>query len=315
MEHPWVNDTMPDDLNEIGYVSTPPNYIGFIALDGNRMGDLLVKLQEKEDYKKVSEEIERLVRSRTFDALRRYGRPRKHYKFNDKKVAPFEIVLIGGDDVLLITAADIAIKIALDIAEGFEINSPEILKNAGLGQERKKLTMAGGVVLAHAHFPIPALHSLSESLQVSAKRLCGKKGYKSGAIDFVVVSSSDIDLDVLRRDIYCRPYALDKLRKLIEYITKFREDDFPTTQLQTMYRALFTNKVNAQLAAISALGYLARKKNDMKKYKLLREFFEEFGVSLELPPWVVDKNVSPLADLVELYPFIYEEKDDGKDVY
>jgi CRISPR/Cas system-associated protein Cas10 (large subunit of type III CRISPR-Cas system) len=307
----WTEETLADDLDAIGAISSPPGYIGFIALDGNHIGSLLDKPATVEAYRSFSEGLYDLTQKQTFTALKCYGRP-------CGKVAPFEIVLIGGDDVLLITAADIAIEIALAIARGYEEQSQEhVLAKSELPGERKKLTMACGVVLAHADFPIPAMHTLAESLQKSAKKLCAAQEYQTGAIDFQVVSGSDSDLDEMRRLIpHRRPYTLDEMKQLLKYIRDFRVEGFPTSQLQGMYQALFESEVNAQLASIATLGRLGQRNE--KQYELLRGFFSHFGVEFDgqLPPWDANKR-SALADLVELYPFIQTQKErrDGKGVH
>jgi CRISPR/Cas system-associated protein Cas10 (large subunit of type III CRISPR-Cas system) len=247
----WQQTKMARDLDGIGALASPPGYVGFIALDGNHMGSLLDKPQTVEQYRQFSDGLHDLTRDQTLAALQRYGSP-----CND--IAPFEIVLIGGDDVLLITVADIAIEVALKIAEEFESESPDrVLGPAGLTSECDKLTMAGGVVLAHADFPIPAMHQLAETLQKSAKRHCAQQKYKTGALDFLVVSGSDTDLDEMRKAIpHRRPYTLEDMRLLLTHIRSLKEIGFPTSQLQTMYQALFESKVNAQLASIASLGYL-----------------------------------------------------------
>jgi hypothetical protein len=165
--------------------------------------------------------------------------------------------------------------------------------------------MAGGVVLAHADFPIPAMHALAEALQKSAKRLCAEQKYQTGAIDFQVVTGSDTDLDAMRQGVpHRRPYALADLRKLLGHIRQLKAADIPTSQLQAMYQALFEGEVNAQLASIATLGHLGRSA-DKTRYNQLRQFFADFGVKFEgnLPPWDAHKR-SALTDLVELYPFI-----------
>ncbi|MBO9369025.1 MAG: hypothetical protein J7555_09845 [Chloroflexi bacterium] len=295
----WTGKTIPDDLDAIGSVASPPGYVGFIALDGNHIGDLLDKPATIEAYRAFSNGLWSLTREQTFAALKQYGKPLDG-------IAPFEIVLIGGDDVLLITAADIALEIALAIAEGFEKQSlTQVLSPAGLSGEREKLTMAGGVVLAHADFPIPAMYRLAESLQKSAKRLCAEQKYQTGAIDFQVVTSSDTDLDAMRQGVpHRRPYTLEDLRKLLGHIRLLKAADIPTSQLQAMYQALFEGEVNAQLASIATLGYLGRS-TDKTRYNRLKQFFKDFGVQFDgqLPPWDASKR-SALTDLVELYPFI-----------
>jgi len=295
----WQKTSLPEDLDAIGSVASPPGYVGFIALDGNHIGDLLGKPATVDTYRAFSERLWNLTKEQTFAALEQYGQPR-----ND--IAPFEIVLIGGDDVLLITAADIALEVALAIADGFERQSPaRVLAPAGLASEREKLTMAGGVVLAHADFPIPAMHALAEALQKSAKRLCAEQKYQTGAIDFQVVSGSDTDLDAIRQGVpHRRPYALAELRRLLYHIRLLKTADIPTSQLQAMYQALFQGEVNAQLASIATLGYLGRSA-DKTRYNRLKAFFRDFGVQFDgqLPPWDPQKR-SALTDLVDLYPFI-----------
>ncbi|HDQ73756.1 MAG TPA: hypothetical protein ENN19_16905 [Chloroflexi bacterium] len=301
----WNRTEIADDLDGIGVVARPPNYVGFIALDGNHIGSLLDKPQTIERYGQFSTGLYNLTKEQVFTALQDHGSPRDG-------IAPFEIVLIGGDDVLLITAADIAIEVALTIAEGFERKSlSKVVDPAGL-TDVKNLTMAGGIVLAHADFPIPAMHQLAEALQKSAKKHCASEGYETGAIDFLIVSGSDTDLETMRKTIpHRRPYTLEKLGCLLSHIRQLKRVDFPMSQLQTMYQALFESEVNAQLASIATLGRLGQRE-DKELYNRLKTFFSDFGVKFDgqLPPWDADtkerdgRKVSALTDLVELYPFI-----------
>lgn len=325
--HVWTERALPEDLDHIGTVSLPINYIGFIMLDGNHIGDLLGKLGAREELRAFSQGLEYLTKHQTFTALQRYGQPRQINRdpAPSETVAPFEIVLMGGDDVVLITAADIAMDVALVISEGFERDSRrEVLEKAGLTEERDRLTMAGGIVLAHADFPIPAMYSLTEALQKSAKKFCASHGYKTGALDFLVVSGGNIDVEDLRRNTpQRRPYTLEDMRSLLRYIRKFKKNNFPMSQLHSMYQALFSGEINAQLASITTLAQLARN-NQQTQYNLLRSFFRDFKVSLngQLPPWDTvgrdGRKVSALTDLVELYPFIRlseEERENAADAH
>jgi hypothetical protein len=314
----WTRENLPEDLDDIGAVSRPLNYVGFIAADGNRMGDLLCQMRDKSDYGGYSEALDRLVREElTFGSLREHGQPRSLVS-SEKRVAPFEIILVGGDDVLLIAAADIAIEIALSITMGFQERGPEVLKK-WLNAPNQPMTMATGVVLAHADFPIAAAHELAKELQGFAKKHCARGGYTEGAVDFLVVSGSDADLESARATIpHRRPYSLQELRTLLNYVRQLKELDFPTSQLQAMYQSLFAGKVTAEMASIAALGRL-KQQRDARAYKTLRGFFSKFGVKFDgqLPPWdaaesVKGHHVSALTDLVELYPFIQlRGADDG----
>ena len=318
--HTWKTAKNPSDLDTIGAISVPSNYIGLISLDGNQMGKCLHALGGVEHYKSFSHALEKFTKDQIFAALTRYGVPRPSEQDGNSHsdtTFPFEIVLVGGDDVVLITAADIAMDIALTIATGFEGNSVrDVLAPLGL---RDKLTMAGGVVLAHADFPLLAMHNLAEQAQKEAKKACAAGGYKTGAIDFLVVSGGADNLEISREKLpHRRPYELTDLKKLLGYGRKFKANNFPTSQLQQMYQSMFVSEGNAQLACISALAYLAQK-TDKNQFSLLKQFFADFGVKDggNLPPWDDRKrngrNVSALTDLVELYPFIRsEEGNDAK---
>ena len=187
----WANAKNPSDLDAIGSISSPPNYVGLIALDGNQMGKCLHALGNVEHYKSFSRHLQNFTNRQIFSALTHYGLPRlseQDVNSHSDTTFPFEIVLVGGDDVVLITAADIAIDIALSIATGFEENCVrDIPESFGLGD---KLTMAGGVVLAHADFPLLAMHNLAEQAQKEAKKACAENDYKTGAIDFIVISGA-----------------------------------------------------------------------------------------------------------------------------
>lgn len=296
----WRDEYLPDDLNNIGAVSWPRNYVGFIALDGNKMGEILEKLTRKEDYRTYSDELAKLVKEITFDALRKYGRPRS-------KTAPFEIVLIGGDDVMLFTAADIAVYVAQYVLEEFEKRTPQLLEKIGL--KEKKPTMAAGVVLSHSNYPIPAMHSIAEALLKSAKRYCSMNDYKSSALDFEIISGSGANLETAREGVpHRRPYDLREIDRLLYHIIEMKKADFPTSQLQAMYQPLFEeSSVPGIMATLRVLG-----RADDEIRKPLCDFFREFVPQPDQPmmlPWTTldtetSKKRSALIDLVDLYPFV-----------
>jgi CRISPR/Cas system-associated protein Cas10 (large subunit of type III CRISPR-Cas system) len=301
----WQKDFLPEDLDAIGAISRPPGYIGFLALDGNKMGEILEKLPHKENYRKYSEGLVRLMEEITFEALRKFAQPRL-------QTAPFEIVLIGGDDLMLFTTADIAIPVAQFILTEFEKHSPQLKVKAGLSSE--PLTMAAGVVLAHSNYPIPAMHGMAEALLKSAKRYCSENNYQSSAIDFEVISGSGATFETAREGIpHRRPYSRDEIDKLLHHIGELKKVNFPTSQLHAMYQTLFADSwIPGVMATLRVLG---RAREEFRKP--LRDFFRDFIPSSDKPmmlPWS-ELNLkkekpewrSPLIDLVDLYPFIKNE--------
>lgn len=301
----WQQEFMPEDLGEIGETATPGGYVGYLTIDGNKMGDSFQNLNEKKDYRKFSAALATLVKEITFEALRKYAKPRA-------KVAPFEIVLIGGDDIKLFTAADIAVRVAQYILREFENRSQKILN--------KKLTMAAGVVLCHSNFPIPALVDIGEELLKSAKKLCTKRAYTESAIDYEVITSSAADLDIARAHVpHNKPYTLSKIDRLLYFARKLRDEDIPRTQLQMVYDACHRSKVTetrveGTMALLHTIGRLRQSKQRDVFKEFLIEFSETDPKKATRWPWIMvhkekeqpempEKLKTALIDLIDLYEF------------
>ncbi len=308
----WQDDFIPQDLGSIGDVAIPKGYIGYLTLDGNSMGELFRALQQKKQYRDFSEGLANLSREITFEALRKFAKPRS-------MVSPFEIVLIGGDDIKLFTAADIAVPVAKYLLNEFETRSRKLLQDIGLVGV-KGCTMAAGVVLCHSNFPIPALVDIGEELLKSAKQLCAKREYAESAIDFEVITSSAADLDIARAHVpHNKPYTLSQIDRLLYYAQQLREKQIPQTQLQMVYDACHHSKVTdtrveGTMALLHTLGRLRQPGQRM----VFRDFLIEFtGVNASKAthwPWIMvhkekEQPEMPqmlktaLVDLIDLYEF------------
>ncbi|MGH7450636.1 MAG: Cas10/Cmr2 second palm domain-containing protein, partial [bacterium] len=259
----WANAALPCDLNALGDLDES-GYVGFVIMDGNRMGKLLDLMAKPENYTEFSKNLADLLKNSVFKILEEGTKP-------VRKTLPFEIVLIGGDDVMLFTTASFAVPFALKVLQRFEHESQRLLEKAGLLQQdliarlrekfeadnmpidenepfyqHRKLTMAAGVVICHPNFPIPALVEIGETLLKNAKKKCaeirmagGKTvAYDQGTIDFQVVTGSAMELDMARATVpHCRPYRLNEMAKLWEFARSLRELKIPRSQLQMVYDA------------------------------------------------------------------------------
>lgn len=296
----WKEEAMPDDLGDLGEAANPNGYVGYVTIDGNKMGSTFQNLTERDQYRKLSDAMARLVQEITFAALRKYAKPRSG-------ISPFEIVLIGGDDIQLFTAADIAVPVAEYILREFEMWSEKILN--------QKLTMAAGVVLCHSNFPIPALVDIGEELLKNAKQHCAKHKYAESAIDYEVITSSAADLDVARAHVpHNKPYTLGKIEELLDFAKQLRDQKVPPTQLQMVYDAchrskVMETKVEGTMALLHTLGRLReRKQRDVLKNFLIR--FSEADVEKATHwPWIMvhkgmdEQLKTALIDLIDLYEF------------
>lgn len=323
-------DAFPKDFGAIGETAHPSGYLGFIYADGNGMGRLLEQIQSFPAFREFANGLDTIVRYITHQALADTFTGPLH------ETAPFEILLMGGDDLMLVVAADAALEIAATIVKEFEQRANALAHSQAVGLPREThLSISAGVVIAHDRFPIQAMHELSGDLVKSAKRKTAEISAElrrsgaqpaetpkdQGTIDFMVVTeAATAGLDVVRDQVLTdgsffvtpersekcvlteRPYTARQLQKLLVHIRELKARGFPTTVLNAMYEALFESKARAQIATLTAM---VRAKPDHRS--LARQFFKDFHVSDTLLPWRDREDgsySSPLGDLIEIYPFI-----------
>ncbi len=83
------------------------------------------------------------------------------YKNKDNQgKLPYQIMMLGGDDLLLITVPEIAIPLVNNFGKALD----ELSKNT-----KEKLSVAAGIAFVKSSFPFSQAHELAESLLSSAK--------------------------------------------------------------------------------------------------------------------------------------------------
>ncbi|MBV6626162.1 MAG: type III-B CRISPR-associated protein Cas10/Cmr2 [Rivularia sp. (in: Bacteria)] len=116
-----------ESLTHLGKVGK--GFIAHIYADGNNMGGYIQKIRTAKEYQKFSQDVDNATKYAVFQALADNLHPRQLQgitKDSKSKVKdgdfihPFEIITIGGDDVILIVPADKALEIAQAIGENFE---------------------------------------------------------------------------------------------------------------------------------------------------------------------------------------------------
>jgi hypothetical protein len=143
------------------------------------------------------------------------ARAKQSPEFAGKIVAPCRVLMLGGDDLLVVCQAHHAPQLANDLC-------------AELAKLHPKLTLGVGLAIVHPKFPFRRAHELAESLLDSAKTLNKSIDGNHSCIDWQVLTAAHLpDLaeqrkaDWLRRDedrnqtaiLSCRPYtqvALDR---------------------------------------------------------------------------------------------------------
>ncbi|MEH2227044.1 type III-B CRISPR-associated protein Cas10/Cmr2 [Nostoc sp.] len=276
-------------LREIGNVSTPQGFVGYIYADGNNMGGYLRQhIRTPEKYREFSERVLYATRNSVYIALKKHLQPRKlnhlndpdNIKRNKEWIYPFEIITIGGDDVLLIVPADKALDIAKSIGEefereilkspGFRLNTPYEPEKVHRYQGEKpseytsqcELSMSAGVLITAENTPIYYAEELTSQLLKSSKKLAKdlKRNYKyyGGTVDFLALKAltmiasniKDFREEGLTKGnlkFYASPYTLHELGGLLQTVEVLKKANFPKSQLYQIRSLLERGKHTAML--------------------------------------------------------------------
>ena len=296
----------PDDFGTIGSLSTPKNYMGVIYADGNNMGKELESLCNLDKVENFSVAVDDAIYQAVKEAILKYLPPQEIY-------FPFDILLLGGDDLVMVVPAHKVIEVAMLVAQKF---SEFTERDYG-----KSLNLSVGVAIAHAKFPFASLLDLAEGALKFAKKesaKCARRGQamaKEGLVNFIVVSNSNSlefkkyyseTLKYEKKDESIkyyrtlRPYSVADLRYIVETIQSLQ--NFPRNKLSFLREALFHDK---NQSILDGLVFLNRIKSEQRE--LFRSFFSYFANGEEsLFPWFKEKDdyYTPFLDLIELYDFI-----------
>jgi hypothetical protein len=332
----------PQDLQELGQVYvTEPGYIAFIYLDGDGIGQHLQGLQRREQYQAFSARMQEVTETAVFNALA------AHLRVSEIKgsaaraevgqpglvnkslwIHPFEIITIGGDDVMLIAPAHAALPIAAAIGRAFrEELSPFARQKLGL---EEPITMSGGVVLADDHTAVRMLRDLAGQLQDEAKKAGGDR------LDFLVLKSADMLAASVGgvRDAYpyrlvggdrrtgkdvrllARPYTHAQVETLWEQLGELKGKRFANSQMHLLAEALLDGRSPATLFYEYQRQ---RSRHDRDAYERLHQLLTDLydaGARDPLPWQVVsgDEEYSfqtALWDLAELYDFAPALEEEG----
>ena len=304
----------PNDLADIAAASDKENYLAFIYADGNNMGGYLEEIASPAQYRQFSERVFVAMQKAAFEALAKYLKP------TNENIHPFEIVSIGGDDLLLIVPGSNAFEIVHEIGTNFDNQFNSLAKFRGIEKEKlcqsqryqasdwsdkQKMqpvfSMSLGFVIAEEHTPVAFLEHLTDSLLKSAKSkaktlIKDKIGYRGGTVDFLVLKSISMitsNLSDFRKNAYntetensltMRPYTLHELSGFIETVKNLKTEEFPRSQLYQLRESI---KLGRATSTLDYLYFRSRLKEG--KDKLLQTQIEQSwhgaSNSNNLGPW------------------------------
>ena len=259
-------DLRCDDITGIGSKARPEGSVGLVYADGNAMGRLVQELDSDAACAEFSTLVDESITVACFRSLaavcaKEIKSIRDGANSRGVKV-PAEILLLGGDDLLVVLPADRALGFASKVMELFEeltrvrirgLTDPELQSffNERIGQNG--LTTSCGVAIARDKYPFYLMLDLAEQLLASAKT-GGSRDSRSSShywapsyVDFhMVVGSSGQDLGQVREFEYLvstseprtlRPYSGSDLERLRSGVIGLRRANFPRSKVHDLYEA------------------------------------------------------------------------------
>jgi CRISPR-associated protein Cmr2 len=288
----YLNSTTEDvkearSLREIADVSK--GFVAYIYADGNNMGGYIrQRIKTPQDYQCFSEDIFNATQRSVYIALANHLHPHR-YKPDSRSsrrnkdvvwIHPFEIITIGGDDVLLVVPANQALEIAKAIGQSFEqqlsVNyrllpklSPKAhrYRSESAPPSECQLSMSMGVLITAQDTPIyyadQLVGQLLKSAKKRAKELKKEYEYQSGTIDFLVLKAvtmissniSEFRSQGLTREqddqptlkLFAAPYTLHEVDGLLTTVKALKRAKFPRSQLYQLRTLLERGKRTAIL--------------------------------------------------------------------
>lgn len=174
----------PNDLKSL----VGDGYLALIHADGNSVGSALARDATAVDRARFFHRNRVLLRRAVQTAIDAHC--------PEDGTAPLIPLMLGGDDLLLVARAAIALPFVVTLCAALEALQQ--------GSKDFKLTLGVGVVIAKHTIPVHRLHEVAEQLASSAKRryrgLTDQK--KSSVVDWAVYNTAWIDdlVEARRRD-------------------------------------------------------------------------------------------------------------------
>jgi len=268
----------PQDLDTIAGAE---GRIALLYADGNNMGELLQLMPSPASYRHFSEALDLAIKEVLFVAIWEvFGEERLK---NTSSPLPFEIIALGGDDVVVIVPAEYGWALALQVLKGFESHSDikkleqELRERLGEGVLRRPiaLTLSAGLAIADVKYPVSFLFTLAEGLLKEAKRLA-QEHHTSTLCHLwlrapVILEKADALLNTMYRretiSLTARPYTLEDAHKLTSLAQKLA--GLPATQRHSLAEAL---EKGVHVSLNYALYQAARQKEEALREKLLAAF-------------------------------------------
>ena len=320
----------PEDFHALRGMSDGKGYLAFIYADGNGMGQMLDKLRTLAEVRDAAQTIDTAIYEAISAAISQHL-PIVPRVGSTPPRFPFDLLFIGGDDMMIVTPAAPALDIAISIAQKF--------------YQSTRYTLSVGVVLAPVTYPFGMLHKLVEDTIQFAKKHGTKipnkqvkeSEYGETRINFMVVAgSTSQEFSAVYRALHqkhfdkkkqqethfyatLRPYTVEELIFLLKAIREGKEKGLGRTKLHQVREAVL--KMNLTTSVDEGLSVLRNWHTKQREfvtghvYTLSGRYQAAYHDTKQpdtlFPrvtfPWFADGPTAyrtSLLDFVELYDFV-----------
>ncbi|MBJ6359929.1 hypothetical protein ACFOQM_01145 [Paenibacillus sp. GCM10012307] len=166
------------------------SYIGIVAIDGNKMGEMVSKLESFGQLRIFSHEIETIYLEAVAQTLRDFGQRKCQGKDEADGRSHLLVtpVVLAGDDICLIVEAEYAIQIAARIVENIQLISEQAVHQQillDLIGSKVSLKACAGVTIVKVTYPFYEAVKAAESLCHKAKEALWQKGEHAADASFI----------------------------------------------------------------------------------------------------------------------------------
>lgn len=275
---------------------TENDYLALIHADGNSIGKRYLSWRGKTIGKSVCDLETDAHGERFFHSMRvavRRALVEALTKVFREAPKNYQILMLGGDDLLIACSARYALPFVCAYAEA--------LRQYPLSDDAA-LSIGAGVAIARSSFPFHRLHAMAETLADSAKQHYRANPELGSVVDWHVTSNAWVDDPIAERRadsltanavLSCKPYSIQGPRSLQELLSYAQElnqsSDVSRSQLRQLVETL---RQGVNLAELAWFELPERMRLKLKSLDQSRPFLREEGGQAP--------KISILPDLVEL---------------
>lgn len=182
----------PDDTDGIaGFDLRQRNYVAYLVADGNGMGQLFGRCDQKQ-ITQLSEGLSQVLAKSLTEAVAKFQKIMSTAAFrnHNANLIPMLPLILGGDDLFALIPAPYALDFARQFCLAWEEQMRNLVKEVGL-TDIPPPTIATAVVICKSTYPYALAHRRAEVLLKEAKHECKVRAMKTGeyrsAINFEVI--------------------------------------------------------------------------------------------------------------------------------